>query len=168
MERRARARRSAIGNGRSCICESLRALSATQSDGPRSARDTQDGEGCCGQRSNGPSGVMTERAAGLGQGPGSMTTIVVMSDTTLPLSEIKKRLSEIVDGVESTHDRVVLTRNGRPAAVIMSPDDLEALEETLEILSSPVAVRAIRRAETEIDKGKALTADQLRTKYLKR
>jgi prevent-host-death family protein len=41
-----------------------------------------------------------------------MTRIMVMSDTTLPLSEIKKRLSEIVDGVESTHDRVVLTRNG--------------------------------------------------------
>jgi antitoxin YefM len=97
-----------------------------------------------------------------------MTRIVVMSDTTLPLSEIKKRLSEIVDGVESTHDRVVLTRNGRPAAVIMSPGDLEALEETLEILSNPVAVRAIRKAETEIDKGKALTADELRTKYLNR
>jgi antitoxin YefM len=97
-----------------------------------------------------------------------MTIIMVMSDTTLPLSEIKKRLSEIVDGVESTHDRVILTRNGRPAAVIMSPDDLEALEETVEILSNPVAVRAIRRAETEIDKGKAPTADQLRTKYLKR
>jgi antitoxin YefM len=97
-----------------------------------------------------------------------MTRIMVMSDTTLPLSEIKKRLSEIVDGVESTHDRVVLTRNGRPAAVIMSPDDLEALEETLEILSNPAAVRAIRKAETEIDKGRALTADELRTKYLKR
>jgi antitoxin YefM len=50
----------------------------------------------------------------------------------------------------------------------MSPDDLEALEETLEILSNPVAVQAIRRAETEIDKGRALTADELRTKYLKR
>jgi antitoxin YefM len=100
--------------------------------------------------------------------PASMTIIMVMSDTTLPLSEIKKRLSEIVDGVESTHDRVILTRNGRAAAVIMSPDDLEALEETVEILSNPVAVRAIRRAETEIDKGRSLTADQLRTKYLKR
>jgi len=48
----------------------------------------------------------------------------------------------------------------------MSPDDLESLEETVEILSNPVALRAIRKAETEIDKGKALTADELRTKYL--
>ncbi len=91
-----------------------------------------------------------------------------MSDSTLPLSEIKKRLSEIVDGVESRHDRVVLTRNGRPAAVILSPDDLESLEETIEILSNPAAVRAIRKAETEIDNGKALTADELRAKYLDR
>ena len=93
---------------------------------------------------------------------------MVMSDATLPLAEIKKRLSEIVDGVEARHDRVVLTRNGRPAAVILSPDDLESLEETLEILSNPAAVRAIRRAESEIDKGKALTADELRAKYLDR
>ncbi|MEI8336458.1 MAG: type II toxin-antitoxin system prevent-host-death family antitoxin [Actinomycetes bacterium] len=43
-----------------------------------------------------------------------MTTTMVMSDSTLPLAEIKKRLSEIIDGVEKHHDRVVLTRNGRP------------------------------------------------------
>lgn len=93
---------------------------------------------------------------------------MVMSDTTLPLAEIKKRLSEIVDGIEARHDRVVLTRNGRPAAVLLSPEDLEALEETLEILSNPSAVRAIRRAESEIDKGRSLTADELRSKYLGR
>jgi len=94
--------------------------------------------------------------------------MMVMSDVSLPLAEIKKRLSEIVDGVESRHDRVVLTRNGRPAAVILSPDDLESLEETLEILSNPAAVREIRKAESEVDKGKVLTADELRAKYLTR
>ena len=97
-----------------------------------------------------------------------MTIIMVMSDVTLPLAEIKKHLSEIVDGIEQKHDRVLLTRNGRPAAVLMSPDDLEALEETLDILSNPAAVRAIRRAETDIDKGQFLTAEQLRAKYLNR
>lgn len=94
-----------------------------------------------------------------------MTMIMVMSDVTLPLAEIKKRLSEIVDGVEQRHDRVLLTRNGRPAAVILSPDDLESLEETLEILSNPKAMREIRRAESEIDRGKHLSADELRSKY---
>lgn len=98
----------------------------------------------------------------------SVTTIMVMSDATLPLAEIKKRLSEIVDGVEARHDRVVLTRNGRPVAVIISPDDLESLEESLAILSNPAAVRAIRKAEAEIDKGKVLSADELNAKYLKR
>jgi antitoxin YefM len=91
-----------------------------------------------------------------------------MSDVTLPLAEIKKRLSEIVDGIEQKHDRVLLTRNGRPAAVMMSPDDLEALEETLDILSNPAAVKAIHRAEADIDKGQFLSADQLRAKYLNR
>ncbi|TMK87637.1 MAG: type II toxin-antitoxin system Phd/YefM family antitoxin [Actinobacteria bacterium] len=97
-----------------------------------------------------------------------MTMILVMSDVVLPLAEIKKRLSEIVDGVQARHDRVVLTRNGRPAAVLISPDELESLEETLEILSDPSAMRAIRKAEKDIDAGKGLNADDLRAKYLKR
>lgn len=97
-----------------------------------------------------------------------MTTMMVMSEVTLPLAEIKKRLSEIVDGVEQRHDRVVLTRNGRPAAVIMSPADLEALEETLEILSNPTAMREIRRAERDVEAGKVVGAEELRGKYLNR
>lgn len=85
---------------------------------------------------------------------------------TLPLAEIKKRLSEIVDRVEAHHERVVLTRNGRPAAVILSPDDLEGLEETLDILSEPGALEAIRRAEAEIERGEYVTPEELRDKYL--
>ena len=93
---------------------------------------------------------------------------MVMSDVVLPLAEIKKRLSEIVDGVEERRDRVVLTRNGRPAAVLISPDELESLEETLEILSDTKAMKAIRAAETDIDAGKGVSGDDLRAKYLKR
>ena len=95
-----------------------------------------------------------------------MTTIVVMSDSTLPLAEIKKRLSEIIDGVEQRHDRVVLTRHGRPAAVILSPDDLESLEETLDVLSNPEAMRELRRSEQAIREGDVITGDELRAKYL--
>lgn len=94
-----------------------------------------------------------------------MTRIVVM-DATLPLAEIKARLSEIVHGVEDRHERVTLTRNGKPAAVLIAPDDLEALEDTLEILSDPRAVAEIRKARQEISRGKGLTADQLRARYL--
>jgi antitoxin YefM len=93
---------------------------------------------------------------------------MVMADTTLPLAEIKKRLSEIVDRVEAHHERVVLTRNGRPAAVILSPDDLEGLEETLDILSEPGALEQIRQAKDEIERGEYVTAEELRGKYLAR
>jgi antitoxin YefM len=97
-----------------------------------------------------------------------MTTILVMSNVTLPLAEIKKHLSEIIDGVEQHHDRIVLTRHGRPAAVIISPDDLESLEETLDILSDPSAMQDIRDAEHAIATGDVVTADELRAKYLAR
>ena len=97
-----------------------------------------------------------------------MTRIMVMSDVALPLAEIKKRLSEIIDGVEDRHDRVVLTRHGRPAAVIISPDELESLEETLELLSDPKAMREIRKADAAVEAGEVVTADELRSKYLKR
>lgn len=114
--------------------------------------------------------ALHERSRPSGSDPAdcrNVTIIMVMSEVTLPLAEIKKRLSEIVDGVELRHDRVLLTRNGRPAAVIMSPDDLEALEETLEILSDPKAMREIRQAERAIEKGNVVTGDELRAKYLK-
>ena len=88
-----------------------------------------------------------------------------MADTILPLAEIKKRLSEIVDRVEGHHERVVLTRNGRPAAVIMSPDDLESLEETLDILSDPAALEGIRRAEGDLAAGRFVTGEDLRRQF---
>lgn len=91
---------------------------------------------------------------------------MVMEDT-LPLAEIKARLSEVVDRIEGQHQRIILTRNGRPAAVLLSPDDLEALEDTLEILSNPEAVAEIQRAREEIARGGGVTPEALRARYLK-
>lgn len=51
-----------------------------------------------------------------------------------------------MDRVEREHERVVLTRNGRPAAVIMSPADLDSLEDTLELLFDPEAMEEIKAA----------------------
>jgi antitoxin YefM len=96
-----------------------------------------------------------------------MTRILVM-ETTLSLAEIKARLSEIVDGIEERHERVILTRNGKPAAILMSPDDLDALEDTLEILSDPEAVAEIMRARKDIAQGKGIRAAELRSRYLTR
>jgi antitoxin YefM len=85
---------------------------------------------------------------------------------TLPLAEIKAHLSEIVDRVEEQHERVTLTRNGRPAAVLISPEDLEALEDTLELLADPKARAEIEQARKDIARGKGVRADELRARYL--
>lgn len=67
--------------------------------------------------------------------------------TTEPLRAVRDHLSEIVDRVEREHDRVVITRNGRDAAVLMSAVDLAELEETLSVLSDPEALADIREAD---------------------
>ena len=64
--------------------------------------------------------------------------------------------------MRDTHDRVVITRNGRPEVVIISMSDLETLEDTLDLLSTPGALDEIRAAEAEIARGEAIGADELR------
>jgi len=56
-----------------------------------------------------------------------------------PLRAVRDHLSEFVDRAEREHERIVLTRNGRPAAVLIGYQDLEALEESLDVLSDPDA-----------------------------
>jgi prevent-host-death family protein len=81
----------------------------------------------------------------------SRGTIVAM--TTEPLRTVRDRLSEFVERVEQEHERVMITRNGRPAAVLVSPDDIEALEETLELLTTSDAVQDLRDAEAAVASG---------------
>jgi prevent-host-death family protein len=69
----------------------------------------------------------------------------------LPLADVKNRLSEVVERLEREHGRVVITKHGRPAAVVLSVEDLEGLEETLEILSDPRLMRRIRKATAELE-----------------
>lgn len=94
-----------------------------------------------------------------------VTTILVMSNV-LPLAEVKAKFSEMVDRVEHQHDRITVTRNGRPAAVLMSADDLAALEDTLELLSDPAAMAEIEQARREVVAGNTVSADEIRAKYL--
>jgi antitoxin YefM len=93
--------------------------------------------------------------------------IMVMTDASLPLAEVKKRLSEMVHRVERHHERIVVTKRGRPAAVLLSPDDLESMEETLDVLSTPGAREEIQKAQREIDTGESVGVAELRDKYLK-
>ena len=82
--------------------------------------------------------------------------------TTIPMAEVKAHLSAVLDDVRDTHERVVITRNGRPEAVIMAVSDLEALEETLDLLATPGALEQIRQAEADIAAGESVDADELR------
>jgi prevent-host-death family protein len=74
----------------------------------------------------------------------------------VPLAEVKNRLSEVVDRLEREHGRVVITKHGRPAAVMLSLEDLESLEETLAILSDPELMAAIGEADAEVAAGGAV------------
>ena len=72
----------------------------------------------------------------------------------VPLAEVKNRLSEVVDRLEREHGRVVITKHGRPAAVMLSLEDLESLEETLAVLSDPGLMAAIAEADAEVATGR--------------
>ncbi len=81
---------------------------------------------------------------------------------TLPLSAVKARLSELIDRVESEDDRIVVTRNGRPVAVLVSADDLESLEETLAILSDRALMRRVSEGERAAVRGDVLELDEVK------
>lgn len=73
--------------------------------------------------------------------------------STDSLRNVKDRFSEFVDRVDREHERITVTRNGRPAAVLISPDDLESLEETLELLGDQSAIRELVEAEAAVAAG---------------
>lgn len=65
---------------------------------------------------------------------------------TLPLSEVKTRLPELVAGVQEREEEVVVTKNGRPAAILINVDEYARLKETLDVLSDPVLTKQIGRS----------------------
>ena len=71
----------------------------------------------------------------------SCATIVAVS--TESLRSVRDHLSEVVDRVEHQHERVIVTRNGHAAAVLVSPEDLVQLEEMIDVLSDPAALADI-------------------------
>jgi len=75
---------------------------------------------------------------------------------TLSVSEAKMKLSELVEKVYSTDEEILITRNGRPAAVLVSPEEFESWKETIEILSSPELRDEIRSGLSALKKGSKL------------
>jgi antitoxin YefM len=78
--------------------------------------------------------------------------------TTVPLGDARDRFSALVTSVEQTHDRVTVTRNGVPAAMIVSPADVEELEETIAVLSSPDLLRQLAGSRKDIEDGDVVDA----------
>jgi prevent-host-death family protein len=88
--------------------------------------------------------------------------------TEVSLADARNRLSELVTDVETAHARVTVTKHGRPAAVLISPDDLASLEETLDILFMPGALAEIREAEAEIARGETFDERTIRADLARR
>ena len=80
----------------------------------------------------------------------------------VPFTEARARLSELLDELEARHEHVVITRNGRPAAVVLSTDEYEALEETLEILQDDETLSALRESEEDVKSGRLFSLEEVR------
>jgi antitoxin YefM len=76
--------------------------------------------------------------------------------STESLRSVRDHLSEVVDRVARHHERVTITRNGHEAAVLISPEDLAELEETVSVLSDPEALADIREADAAYARGDVL------------
>jgi prevent-host-death family protein len=87
--------------------------------------------------------------------PAPVMAIILVMPETLPLATVKARFSEIVDRVARQQERVIVTRNGQPAVVLVSTDDLESLEETLAIMSDRSLMAQVRQSDKEAAAGDA-------------
>lgn len=84
-----------------------------------------------------------------------------MAITTLPITEARAKLPQLVKAADERLDRTIITSNGKPSAVIMSYEEYEAWEETLEILSDPDAMQAIRAADEGLAGGQVFSFEQV-------
>jgi antitoxin YefM len=96
--------------------------------------------------------IVLGEAADLGQPRRNMAILLAMPGSEqMSLADVKNRLSEVVERLGREHGRVVITKHGRPAAVVLSVEDLESLEETLDVMDSGPLLADIRQALAELD-----------------
>ncbi|MGH3549122.1 MAG: type II toxin-antitoxin system Phd/YefM family antitoxin [Pseudonocardiaceae bacterium] len=79
----------------------------------------------------------------------------------MSLADVKARLSELVGRVHGHHERVTVTVHGRPSAVLIAVEDLEALQETLSVLSDPETLRRLIQSDAELARGEVIDAEEL-------
>ena len=86
---------------------------------------------------------------------------------TITLKELRPDLPEIIKRIDSRLDRYVVTKRGKPIAVMISPDDYEGLLETVEILSDKETVKRIKLAKREVKEGRTVSLEGLRLRIEK-
>lgn len=87
---------------------------------------------------------------------------------TVPVRELRSDLAHLLDDVADRREHVVVTRRGRPAAVLIPIDEYDALEETAELLSDPDALAAIDAGLAELHRGETATFDEVRAELAQR
>jgi antitoxin YefM len=87
--------------------------------------------------------------------------VIHLAMTTMSLADVKARLSELVGRVQAHHERITVTVHGRPSAVLIAVEDLEALEETWAVLSDPDTVRRLVDSDAELARGEVVGAEEL-------
>ncbi len=87
--------------------------------------------------------------------------VILLTMTVLPLGDVKSHLSELVSRVHDHHERVTVTVHGRPSAILIAPEDLEALEETLEIMRDAATMNRLAESDAELARGEYVSAGEL-------
>lgn len=80
----------------------------------------------------------------------------------VPFTEARSNLTELLDDLEQRHEHVLITRNGRPSAVLLSADEYESLEETLDVLQDKDLLDALKRSEADIKADRLTSLANLR------
>jgi antitoxin YefM len=80
----------------------------------------------------------------------------------VPFTEARARLTELLDQVEAQHEHLVITRNGRPAAVVVSPEEWDAIEETLDVLQDEETLADLRESGEDVNAGRLFSLDDVR------
>ena len=80
---------------------------------------------------------------------------------TITLKELRPRLPKVINDVDTKMDRFVITKHGKPAAMMISIEDYESIMETLDILSNAGMSKRIKQAEAEMETGKVKAFDEI-------
>jgi antitoxin YefM len=83
----------------------------------------------------------------------------------IAISDFRSRLPDLIDRVNERLERLIITVSGKPKAVVISLDELESLEETAEVLTTPGILPALKKSKKEIKEGKSITLKELKKKY---